>query len=338
MVISLKTKLGTSKILIQKKALRKAATRINKYHKGKRVALITDENVYKYYQKEIEAAFPKALVMIVSPGEITKKLETVMSLVSEMIQAGITRSDVVVGIGGGMITDLSGFLASVYMRGMTFVSIPTTLLAMVDAAIGGKTGVNLAAKNSVGTFHLAESVIIDKEFLKTLPERELRTGFAEIIKYSCVLDSSLRKDLFEKQLDYEVIIAKSIKAKVAIVKKDTKEAGLRKVLNFGHTFGHAIEELSHYTLTHGEAISIGMVLADKVSNKLKNEHSNSEELLKLFGLPTELPKEITPDMMLKFILKDKKRSGNKLTFILAPKFGKYEFTEQTPKQLIKMIK
>lgn len=315
---------------------------LDKHHKGGRVAVISDTNVAGIYHDRIKSALPEADIFVTEAGEKSKTMKVAEALCADLLEAGFTRKDVVVGLGGGMITDLAGFVASVYMRGVPFIAMPTTLLAMIDAAVGGKTGVNLGAKNIIGTFYPAEAVLVDQAFLKTLPEREMKTGMAEAIKYATILDASLERDLIANQPDLRPILEKSIAAKVQVCNEDLKESGLRKVLNFGHTFGHAIEYLSRYKLTHGEAISIGMVLANKIAQKLgrqsKAHGDRISEMLKKHGLPTEVPKYIKLKEVIEMVYRDKKMDGQKVTFILSLGMGQHKIVKLTPDELMKMLK
>jgi 3-dehydroquinate synthetase len=240
-----------------------------------------------------------------------------------------------------MVTDLAGFVASVYMRGVPYIGVPTTLLAMIDASVGGKTGVNLGAKNIIGTFYPAEAVLVDQAFLKTLPEREIRTGMAEAIKYAGVLDASLEEVLTAKKIDYQKILEKCIGAKVKVCNEDLKEGGLRKVLNFGHTLGHAVEYLSRYKLTHGEAISVGMVMANQIAQSLgKQAKAHGERvttMLKRFDLPTGLPKGIKLAEVIEMVDRDKKMEGQKVTFVLSTKMGQHEMVKLAPEALFDML-
>lgn len=331
-----------SKITVTDHGLRELREHLNARHKNARVAVITDSHVAELYHDQIKSALPEADLMVIEAGEQSKSMKVTEALCQDLLEEGYTRSDVVVGLGGGMVTDLAGFVASIYMRGLPYIAVPTTLLAMIDAAVGGKTGVNLGAKNTVGTFYPAEAVLVDRAFLKTLPERELKTGMAELIKYAAVLDASLEDDLMGKKVDYRVLLKKSIAAKVRVCDEDLREDGLRKVLNFGHTFGHAIEYLSRYKLTHGEAISIGMALANRIAQKLgKQSKAHGDRItamLEQHGLPTELPKGMKLAEVIGMIYKDKKMDSGKVTFILSPKMGKYEMVQWTPEELKKLLK
>jgi len=334
----LQTPAGDSVIRIGVDVLSELKRYVDKKHPDSKVAVVTDANVGELYREQISAKLPGAMTLAIQPGEGSKRLESVKQLTENLLEAGLTRTDIIVGMGGGMITDLAGFVASVYMRGVKFISIPTSLLGMVDASIGGKTGVNLVAKNSLGTIYPAELILIDPNFLDTLPARDLKTGMAEVVKYALTLDASLLNDLSKTELDYVTIIEKSVGAKVAIVSQDVMETDVRKALNFGHTFGHAIEAHSGYNLTHGEAISIGMILANQVARKLERQTADvmpkTKELLERFGLPSEIPKGIKVEELAPLMMNDKKMSGNKLTFIIVPEIGKFETVEMGVEELI----
>ena len=324
--VTLKTPMGNSEILVQENGLSYVKEWIVENHSASRIVIITDTNVGELYKKQLADVFPGALALSVPAGENTKSLASVKQLCGELLNDGYTREDIVIGFGGGMITDLAGFVASIYMRGIPFIAVPTTLLAMTDAAIGGKTGVNLEAKNILGTFHPAEFILLDIEFLKTLPDREFQSGLAETIKHAATLDASLAEDLMADEVDLEAMVQKSAQVKINIVESDPKEKGARKVLNFGHTFGHAIEESSKYDLLHGEAVAIGMLFANKVAQKLNKQTEETgkkiQEMLDKWKLPSDIPNGIDPTELIDLIKKDKKRKGNKISFIIATEMGK----------------
>lgn len=340
--LTIKSSQGNSDIRIVSNAFTALKQSIKNNYKDVRIAVITDTDVAKFYHDQIHKALPEADILVVETGEKSKTMRTAEVLCEDLLENGYGRDSLVIGLGGGMVTDLAGFVASIFMRGVDYIAVPTSLLAMVDAAIGGKTGVNSTAKNSIGTFYPAKEVIVDKSFLKTLPERELKTGMAEVIKYSAVLDPSLVKDLRTKKVNYSTLITKSISAKVRVCNKDLKEGGLRKVLNFGHTLGHAIEYLTKYRLTHGEAISIGMVLANKVAQKLgKQTEADGETvtgLLREQGLPTELPRNIALKDMIEMVYRDKKMEGQEVAFVLSRGAGKNEIIKLKPAELKKLLK
>ncbi|MFH0838178.1 MAG: 3-dehydroquinate synthase [Patescibacteria group bacterium] len=333
---------GNSRIYMEEDGFCKLRSYIDEHYKETRIAVITDGNVAPIFHDRIRTCLPEAMIVAVEPGERSKTMKVAEQLCQDLLEDGFTRNSVVIGLGGGMITDLAGFVASIYMRGVPFIAMPTTLLGMIDAAIGGKTGVNLGAKNIIGTFYPAEAVLIDQAFLKTLPEREMKTGMAEAIKYAAILDASLEGDLMAKKPDFRPILEKSIATKVRVCNEDMKEGGLRKVLNFGHTFGHAIEYMSRYKLSHGEAISIGMVLANKIAQKLgkqsKAHGDRITEMLKKHGLPTEMPKKMKLRNIIEMIYKDKKMEGQKVTFILSTKMGQHEMVKLAPDELRELLR
>ncbi len=337
--ISLKAGGSTCEILVENGLASTAGEFLREKYPDAKFVIVTDENVLELYPAHFKGS-DEELILTVPAGEESKDMRTVEELARKMLDFGITRKDVVIGIGGGMITDLAGFLASVYMRGMRYVSMPTSLLAMVDAAIGGKTGVNLVAKNSVGTFHLAEYVLIDPSFLGTLPQREMQSGLGEVIKYAYSLDPSIIEDL--DPMNSEAVIEKSVKAKANIVEGDFKEGDLRKLFNYGHTFGHAIEAKSHFNITHGEAVAIGMAISDHIARKMSKQSEETGktilETLKKFNLPTELPEDQKIEELFELMLNDKKRSGETIDFIILKEFGDMEIIPLKPAELIEMAK
>lgn len=338
----LKTSMWDSEIIFEEDGFALVKDWIKENYPESKIVIITDTNVGAAYQELFAEYFPEDQILSVPAGDESKRFEVVKQLSEELMRLEFTRSDLIIGFGGGMITDLAGFVASVYMRGAPLVLIPTSMMGMVDAAIGGKTAINLEAKNIIGTFYPAKLVYIDPVFIRGLTDRGIATGIAEVIKYAITLDKSLYEDLIKDEVDLNTIISKSVKNKVDIVAQDLREGGIRKVLNFGHTFGHAIEKTADYNLYHGEAISIGMVLASKVAQKLgKQEVETGEkivELLKKFKLPCEIPSGVKVEDLVELMKRDKKRHGDKITFIIAPEIGKYEMLELTAEELVKLAK
>lgn len=270
------------------------------------------------------------LVLPVEDGEQVKDINNALTIVQKLFEKGFDRGDYLIAIGGGTILDLAGFAASIYMRGLNLVNIPTTLLGMVDAAIGGKNGVNFGnAKNILGSYYQPSYVLVDLDFLETLPLEEVRKGLAEVIKYGIILDKELYDFLSlndEKILNKDresllEIIERSIRDKLGIVKLDERETrGIRVVLNFGHTIGHAIEAGSNFKIAHGYAISLGMVCEAKIAEEMGFAEEGVVEdalwILNLYGLPTvpeKLPYPVSKELALSAIEKDKKiRSGEVL--------------------------
>jgi 3-dehydroquinate synthase len=273
----------------------------------------------------------------ISAGEIHKTRETWAIVTDALLEAGLGRDSTIVALGGGVVGDLTGFVAATYMRGVKFVQIPTTLVAMVDAAIGGKTGVDApAGKNLVGCFHMPAAVLIDPEVLVTLPLRELRAGFAEVIKCGVVADTAYFELVREAMPDLlsgdlgrsdrlEPLIVGGIETKLRIVAQDERENGLRKILNFGHTIGHAVEITTGYSLLHGEAVAIGMAveseLAERIGVAEPGTTARIEDALRIGGLPTRIPPECSPATLMKAMRSDKKGREGKIRFALPTRIG-----------------
>ena len=307
---------------------------LKKYAPLEKTVVITDENVRRHYQKD----FPPCEVIEIGSGEKIKTLETVRGIYQRLTEIEADRSSFILGIGGGVVCDISGFVASTYMRGVEFGFVSTTLLSQVDASMGGKNGVNLGGyKNMVGVFNQPRFVICDIGLLKTLPEKELLSGFAEIVKHAVIGDPQLFsyiQDNFEKGLSLDTgvikkLISDSIIIKSSIVNRDEKEKGERRKLNFGHTFGHAIEKATG--ISHGEAVSIGMVIASRLSAQMgylsMEEAGKIEILLKMLGLPVRL--KIDHGLVIDALGKDKKRNGMSINFVLLKAIG-HAFVEEIP--------
>ena len=292
--------------------------------KNENTIVVIDENVYNIYQKKIK----KYSTIVIKAGEKHKNQTTVNSILKQLISLKANRATTLVGIGGGVVTDITGYVASVYMRGINFGFVPTTLLAMVDASIGGKNGVNLGVyKNMIGTFNQPEFIIQDVSFLKTLPNKEWQNGFAEIIKHASICNNKMFNELQNQTLKkwqlntkrLEALIEHNINIKCNIVANDVYEKGDRKLLNFGHTLGHALE--NEYKLSHGQAISIGMVFACKLSEQILgfNKTKLIKDLLLKYGLPINY--EFNKIKVFKILTNDKKREVDKINFILLEDIG-----------------
>lgn len=295
--------------------------------------------MHQLYGGAVEASFDPTTIdgVKISAGESHKTRETWAIVTDALLDAGVGRDSTIVALGGGVVGDITGFVAATYMRGVKFVQVPTTLVAMVDAAIGGKTGVDTPrGKNLVGCFHMPAAVLIDPEVLLTLPLRELRAGFAEVIKCGVVADADYFALVREAVPDLlsgglgrsdrlEPLIVGGIEIKVRIVAQDEREDGLRKILNFGHTIGHAVEKTTGYSLLHGEAIAIGMAveseLAERIGAAEPGTTGEIEKALGLAGLPTRLPPECSPQRMLDAMRSDKKGREGKIRFALPSRIG-----------------
>jgi 3-dehydroquinate synthase len=287
--------------------------------------LITDENVYAARKKY----FSNWDVIVLKAGEAYKQQRVVDSVIEQLIEKGADRTTTLVGVGGGVVTDLTGYIASVYLRGIRFGFVPTSLLAMVDASIGGKNGIDVGIyKNMVGSIRQPAFLLYDFHWLKTLPPHEWRNGFAEIIKHACILDKKMFSELGKHSVGYyrknisalKALIKTNALHKTKLVQKDEFEAGERKLLNFGHTLGHAIENL--YELSHGEAVSIGMTYASHLSELLTgfSETDSIVAVLKKYGLPTYAGFDLNKAFAV--LQKDKKKENRDIQYILLKKIGK----------------
>jgi 3-dehydroquinate synthase len=341
-----KVKLGKRSydIVIGENLLAEAGKRIAKLKPGTSVAIVTDGNVAHHHlaalEKSLEAAKIAYRSVLLSAGEGTKSFSNLETVAEAILQSRIERGDLVVALGGGVIGDLAGFAASVVRRGVDFVQIPTTLLAQVDSSVGGKTGINSPqGKNLIGAFHQPALVLADLKTLDTLPAREFRAGYAEVAKYGLINDAKFFdwleknwREVFAGGTARAKAVATSVKAKAAIVARDERESGERALLNLGHTFGHALEAATGYSdrLLHGEGVGLGMVLAFKLSAKLKlckpADVTRVITHLDKVGLPvrlSQIPGALPgPDGLLSLMMQDKKVVRGKLVFILAKGIGK----------------
>lgn len=292
----------------------------------RRVLIVTDSGVPSQYAERIAARCREAHIFTIPAGEGSKSMENFQRLLSEMLGAGFTRRDCAVAVGGGVVGDLTGFAAACYMRGIDFYNIPTTLLSQVDSSIGGKTAVDLGGvKNAVGAFYQPKKVIIDPSTLSTLDERQLRCGLAEAVKMALTCDGELF-ELIEKGVDTDIVIERSLLIKKKVVEADPKENGLRRVLNFGHTIGHAVESFNGGALLHGECVALGMLpmCSPPVRERLKRT-------LEKQGLPTVC--EQSADELMPYIMHDKKMGDGKITAVYVENAGEFEFMELTTEQL-----
>jgi len=307
-----------------------------------RVAIITDDIVKRIYGGQ----FPDAPVITIGTGEKVKTLETAQAIYREMIAREMDRTSFLVGIGGGIVCDITGFVAATYLRGVACGYVATTLLAQVDASVGGKTGVNIDGyKNMVGAFNQPDFVICDPDLLKTLPLREIRCGLGEVVKHAAIADEKMfafLEDHGRALLDLELdavsrVVSDSIRIKAEIVNRDELEKGERRKLNFGHTYGHAVEKTT--ALAHGEAVSVGMVFASKLSVKKglmsRTECNRLTALLKALDMPTTV--EVSPDATIDALLRDKKRAGDTVHFVLLEKIGQAVVVEMAIDELVGAI-
>ncbi len=324
---------------------------------GKKVLLVSNPEIFEFYGDIALNSLSKASfdvsVHLIPAGETHKTLDAISNIYDTALEKRLERSSTMVALGGGVVGDMTGFAAATWLRGINFVQVPTTLLAMVDASIGGKTGVNHPqGKNLIGAFYQPRLVFIDPLVLKTLPEREFRAGMAEVIKYGIIWDADLfgqleqatslktLADLPESLL--ETIITRSCQAKVDVVSQDEKEAGLRAILNYGHTIGHAVESLTGYSqVNHGEAVAIGMVAAGEIAVKMglwnREEAERQRVLIEKTGLPTEVPSELDTDAIIDTLQTDKKVKSGKVRFILPTAIGKVIITDEVTTEILQAV-
>ena len=322
-------------ITVGKRLIEKA----NEYFNlNRKVFIITDSGVPNNYAESVEKVCKSAVIHTVTQGEGSKSFSTLEAVLTAMAEAELGRSDCVVAVGGGVVGDLAGFAASVYMRGIDFYNVPTTLLSQVDSSIGGKTAINLGViKNTVGAFKQPKAVLIDVDTLATLSKRHMRNGMVEVIKMAATSNADLFAILEKRSEDetyntIEEIIIGALKIKKSVVEADEKETGIRKILNFGHTYGHAIESSENLsTLLHGECVAIGMM---PVSSG--EAHERIKSLLKKYNLSTSYEGNI--DAVIPFISHDKKANGGNVTIVLCDKIGKCYTKTITTDEFIKLIK
>jgi 3-dehydroquinate synthase len=310
-------------------------------------AVVTDATVEKLYAARVEDSLRKSgfapAVISVPPGEASKSLPTLELLYDRMTAIGLDRNSTVFAVGGGVVGDLAGFAAATFLRGVPLVQVPTTVVAQVDSALGGKTAINHRhAKNLIGAFYQPRLIVADVATLATLPDREFREGLAEVIKYGAIMDAPMIADL-ERDVDsilarrsdlLEQVVARSLTHKATVVSADERESGLRKTLNFGHTIGHAIEASAGYgNYFHGEAVAIGMVAAARLSGKYAgfsaDEASRLQRLIERAGLPTAMPAGWHSDDFLRALGLDKKRAAGAIEFVLLDRLG-HSLTKSLP--------
>lgn len=343
-------------IIIEKGCLTRVGQDLKAKSIGNRYCVIADDRVAELYGeillKSLLEAGLKAELLTFPHGESNKNLSTIGALSSGLAQLGFDRKDAVIAFGGGVSGDIAGFVASSYMRGIPFVQIPTTLLAQVDSSVGGKTGVDIPeGKNLVGAFYQPKAVYIDTEVLQTLPDEELLGGLGEVIKYGVIRDKKFFEFLKTNRqaiLDLDdhfitEIIHTSCRIKAEVVSEDELEGGVRKILNYGHTIGHAVEGASDYTIIHGLAVSIGMVAAAKlaVANNLLTEEESMQilEILKEYKMPIKVPVELDRKKIKGYLLTDKKTVGGVVFFVLPTSIGSTVVTDQvTSAQIDEVLK
>lgn len=330
-------------IVIQSGLIKSLGYEINNIYKNKKIAVITDENVFALHGQDVKDALKNhnydCRFIVLEPGENSKSLETLKSVYEQLIDFNLTRSDMIAALGGGVVGDLTGFAASTYLRGVDYIQIPTTLLAQIDSSIGGKTAVNIEqGKNLIGSFYQPKKVFIDPDVMETLPDKFIKDGLGEVIKYACIKDIEFFHMLSDintmKQLfdNLEHIIYTSLNIKKELVEKDEFDKGDRMLLNFGHTLGHAVEKYSRYGYSHGEAVSLGMYYITVKSEELGlTEHGTAEKIKNIlinFNIDYSLP-DLNMDIIKNTILLDKKNISGNMNLILLRKIGD-SFIESVP--------
>ncbi len=308
---------------------------------GKSFAIIADKNVWDLYETQIKEAFSDLTLHVIQfdAKDAEKNLMSVEKIYQTLVHNHCRKDTVIIGLGGGVILDMAGFAAATYQRGLSFISIPTTLLAMVDACLGGKTGVNFQdSKNYIGSFYPAKEIAIYPGFLQSISSSEIRMGMAEVIKYALIWDKDLFFELEKCHLPkndpvfWKNLVQKCLQIKLHVIEKDPLDQSLRNILNFGHTIGHAIESSSNYVISHGAAVAIGMIVESRLSllegHISQTDFDHIYTLIKNYKYPLLLPKDISIDSYIQLLLKDKKAS-NGLVCVLLSSIGSCFHKEMT---------
>jgi 3-dehydroquinate synthase len=337
--------------------LDQAGARLQGLGFGQKIALVTNPTIKKLHGQRVVDSLKAAGFLVMSieipDGEQYKNLDWANAIYTALLTNAFDRKSALVALGGGVIGDLTGFVAATFMRGVPFVQVPTTLLAMVDSSVGGKTGVNHPmGKNMIGAFYQPKKVLMDLSVLKTLPKEEFLSGMAEVIKYGVIwdaeffdyLDKNREKILSLDPHALSHIIKRSCEIKAEVVSKDEREGGLRAILNFGHTVGHAIETAENYTMRHGEAVAIGMVYASRLAHKTglcdASVPERVEKLIKSYGLPTNitaLSRKPSVTELMDTMQIDKKAEGGKVKFVLPKTIGEVVITKEWEERHLKEL-
>lgn len=333
--------------------LRAASGEIRRLGKFSRIHVVSSPKVWRAVGKSVLRALGRnraSQIHLMDDAESAKNLRTVEGLSRSLVRGGIDRHSLIIAVGGGVVGDVAGFAASACLRGVALVQIPTTLISQVDSAVGGKTGVNLPeGKNLVGTFYPARLVLVDSAMLKPLPERQYRGGLAEVIKYGIIADAKLFSFLEENfnavlrrdPAALAHIISRSLEIKAQVVSRDEREAGLREILNFGHTFGHALETVTNYRVyQHGEAVAWGMMAASLLGHEIgmtsADEVSRVVSLVRRMGPLPPWP-GVPPKVLIAAMRSDKKARSGKLRFVLAPRIGKACSQDDVPLETLERV-
>ena len=359
--ISMKTNIKNYPVFIGNSILKNLQDFVRKKHNKKRIAVITDYNVSKLHGQKLKNALSgfNTLFISIQAGELSKSRYMKEKIEDTLLNNKFGRDSLVIAIGGGVVGDLSGFIASTFNRGIPIIHVPTTLLAMADSSIGGKTAVNTKhGKNLIGAVYQPSAVFADMDFLETLPIEEFRNGLAEIIKMSIIKDKNLfglleknhKKIMARDKKLLQQIIKRSIELKKEVVEKDAEESNLRQILNFGHTFGHALEAYYKYKIRHGYAVAQGILIESKMSELTENlnpqDRKKIDELLKSFGFELNI-KNLNINKIIEFMISDKKSRNQKPRFVLLEKIGRiksegnnfsFEVDDKTIEKAIELCK
>lgn len=340
-------------ILIKQSLLAEIGPELKHRNIGNKFIIISDEYVANLYAQDLIASCQGAgldIHLLTFPrGEESKKLATIETLCRQLAQLGVDRQAVLLALGGGVTGDITGFIAAIYMRGIKFVQVPTSLLAQVDSSVGGKTGVDIPeGKNLIGSFYQPQAVFVDTNVLQSLPAEEFRNGLAEVIKYGVIYDADFFNFLATNReailaMDFpvvEAVIARCCTIKAEVVMADEKEADLRRILNYGHTLGHAVEAASDFNIAHGVAVGLGMVAANKLAVShgiLAPERAERiQSVIEDFGLPSQIPAHLNRQRMVDYLQTDKKSVDGKPFFILPSQIGKVIITNEVEPDIITM--
>jgi 3-dehydroquinate synthase len=352
-IIRVRSAAGEYAVLCGAGSLRDAAGEIEQLGEFSSVHVLTSQKVWRSVGKTVKAAIPRDAsknVHLFDDAETKKNLRTVELLCRKLTRAGADRKSLMVAVGGGVVGDVAGFVAASYLRGVALAHVPTTLVAQVDSSIGGKTGVNLPeGKNLVGAFYAPRLVLIDTDLLRTLPERQFRSGLAEVIKYGVIADAELFAYLeqnMERVLRKDVealshIIPRCVEIKADVVSRDERESGLREILNFGHTFGHALESVTKYRrYLHGEAVAWGMIAASLLGHKLGTTGAiEMSRIVSIIGSIGKIPAwpGVPPKTFIEAMLSDKKTRAGKLRFVLSGRIGEAQSSEAVPMDALERV-
>jgi 3-dehydroquinate synthase len=352
-IIRVRSAAGEYAVLCGAGILRDGAGEIAKLGAFSSVHVLTSPKVWRTVGKTVKAVIPRdALknVHLFDDAETKKNIRTVELLCRKLTRAGADRKSLIMAVGGGVIGDVAGFVAASYLRGVALVHVPTTLVAQVDSSVGGKTGVNLPeGKNLVGAFYAPRLVLIDTDLLRTLPERQFRSGIAEVIKYGVIADAELfayleqkmEKLLRQDRDALEYVIPRCVEIKAGVVSRDERESGLREILNFGHTFGHALESVTKYRrYLHGEAVAWGMIAAARSGRELgitaEDDVMRVETLIRRMGKIPAWP-GVSPQILIAAMFSDKKTRARKLRFVLSSRIGEAHSSEAVPMDALERI-